>query len=113
ATDAEIPRSSESSIIRPADPMRDFAREQAAEDEAETPRHHRRKHRKQRDESGRAFPALRNRGHSANHRINRRRSSESVAADDDHRHLHRESYQIPEAGAEPLRSLNRSTSDRE
>jgi hypothetical protein len=43
--------------------------------------------------------------------VDRRRCRERIAADDDHRHLHRERDEVPETGSEPLSSLNGRTAD--
>src|SRR5262249_53985152 len=68
-------------------------------------REERRQHREQTDERC-GVPAVGwNLGDLPHDRIHRRRRGHRIARDDDHRHLHREGDEIPEAGAEPLSRL--------
>ena len=107
AADAEIRGGADRAVVRSFHAMRHLAREQTAEDQAEAPRHERRQHREQADVDRRAAAGLRHARHPSNHGIDRRRCRHRVAGDDDHRHLHGEGDEIPEAGAEPLRALCR------
>ena len=106
AADAEIRGRADRAIVRAAHAVRHLAREQPAEDQAEAPRHQRRQHREQADERGGAPAVARKRRQSPDHGVDRRRRGHRVAGDDDHRHLHREGDEVPEAGAEPLRRLD-------
>ena len=107
AAHAQVGRGADGSIVGALHAVRHLAREQAAEDQAEAPRHERREHREQADVGGGARPRGRHLRQRADHRVDRRRRGHGVAGDDDHRHLHREGDEVPEAGAETLRSFER------
>src|SRR5215467_11574945 len=91
--------------------MRHFPRQQTAEDQAEAPREKRRQHREQPHEGRCASAGTWNACDAQDHGIYRRCCSQCITSDNDHRHLHRESDEIPETRSEPLCRLHRRVAD--
>ena len=113
AAEAEKARRSKGTVIHPARPAGDLAREDRREDEREAPVEPGREHGKRRDERDRPARRIRPSREPGDEPLHRSRRRDDESGDDDQRHLHRERKKLPETVAPGAGQIECGRADRE